>query len=154
MCLEIKYNNFTLHILIRILFVLLTNSIWVWSGLVSIIDMAGPRIPPGGIKDLYIQPLTIFYFLSINLNSFLSSSYRHYHWCGFNWDTWLGMKILLTKSVRKGTIFHSGCFGFDTLRFTYIHWYWFNNSNNTWWRQIKTNYFWKFPGASGGHWWE
>ena len=25
------------------------------------------------------------------------------------------------KSDRKGTIFHSGCFGFDTLRFTYIH---------------------------------
>ena len=69
------------------------------------------------------------------------------------WVTWLGMEP--KKSVRKGTIFHSGCFGFDTLRFTYIHCdigliivITLDEDKS---KQIISG---NFPGASGGHWWE
>ena len=42
-------------------------------------------------------------------------------------------------------IFRLSRLGVVILRFTYVHWYWFNNSNKHWWRQIKTNYFTNFP---------
>ena len=55
---------------------------------------------------------------------------------------------------RKGTIFHSGCFGFDTLRFTYIHdigliiVITLDEDKS---KQIISG---NFPAASGGQWWE